>query len=208
MAHCLPYRIWDANNMMSKDRRIRRTQKLLGEALIAVALEKGYRNITIQDVTDRADIGYRTYFRHYAGLDELLMDVAQARLDELYEMLDLPKAGDDVSDPIKVFRESGATLFRHIQDSPKIFKVILLDDHLRFILEPVMKIARDKNEALLAGLPKTNIAIPIAANHIIASTFALMRWWLENDMPHPPERMGEIFADLIVQPTWLALTEE
>lgn len=194
--------------MMSKDRRIRRTQKLLGEALIAVALEKGYRNITIQDVTDRADIGYRTYFRHYAGLDELLMDVAQARLDELYEMLDLPKAGDDVSDPIKVFRESGATLFRHIQDSPKIFKVILLDDHLRFILEPVMKIARDKNEALLAGLPKTNISIPIAANHIIASTFALMRWWLENDMPHPPERMGEIFADLIVQPTWLALTEE
>ena len=75
---------------MSQDRRIRRTQKLLGEALIAEAREKGYKNITIQDVTKRADVGYRTYFRHYTGLDELLVSVAQDRLDKFYEILDLP----------------------------------------------------------------------------------------------------------------------
>ena len=194
--------------MMTQDRRIRRTQKLLGEALIALALEKGYKNITIQDVTERADIGYRTYFRHYAGLDELFIDVAQDRLDELYEMLDLPQAYEEVEDPILVFHRSGEALFRHIQENPKIFRALLLDESLSFTLEPVLKIARQKSETLLSGLPETRIAIPIAANHIIASVFALMRWWLENDMPHPPEKMGEIFTDLIVQPTWLAMTKE
>jgi len=194
--------------MMTLDRRIRRTQKLLGEALIALALEKGYKNITIQDVTERADIGYRTYFRHYAGLDELFIDVAQDRLNELYEMLDLPQAYEEVEDPILVFHRSGEALFRHIQENPKIFRALLLDESLSFTLEPVWKMARQKSEALLNGLPETRIAIPIAANHIIASVFALMRWWLENDMPHPPEKMGEIFTDLIVQPTWLAMTKE
>ena len=194
--------------MMTQDRRIRRTQKLLGEALIALALEKGYKNITIQDVTERADIGYRTYFRHYAGLDELFIDVAQDRLDELYEMLDLPQAYEEVEDPILVFHRSGEALFRHIQENPKIFRALLLDESLSFTLEPVLKIARQKSETLLGGLPETRIAIPIAANHIIASVFALMRWWLENEMPHPPEKMGEIFTDLIVQPTWLAMTKE
>jgi len=86
---------------MSQDRRIIRTQKLLGEALITEALEKGYKNITIQDVTQRADVGYRTYFRHYKGLDELLISVAQEKLDEFYQILDLPLPGELVSDPVR-----------------------------------------------------------------------------------------------------------
>ena len=193
---------------MSRDRRVRRTQKLLGEALIALVLEKGYKHITIQDVTDRADIGYRTFFRHYNGLDELFLDFAQDRLDELYEILDIPEANENVVDPVKVFRESGVTLFKHIQKNLEIFRVLLLDDSLYFTLDPVMKMAREKAENSLNALPEGNISIPIAANHMIASVFALMRWWLENDMPHPPERMGEIFTNLIVQPTWLAMTRE
>ncbi|RLD04962.1 MAG: hypothetical protein DRI32_04825 [Chloroflexi bacterium] len=193
---------------MSQDRRIRRTQKLLGEALIALVLERGYKNITIQDVTERADIGYRTYFRHYAGLDELSLDIAQDRLEELYAALNLPEAGEEVVDPVFAFRESGEALFEHIQKNQKVFQVLLLDNNLRFILEPVMKVACEKSEILLNTLPEPNIAVPIAANHIIASVFALMRWWLSNDMPHPPEKMGEIFTNLIVQPTWLAMTKK
>jgi len=194
--------------MLTLDRRIRRTHKLLGEALIELALEKGYKNITIQDVTERADIGYRTYFRHYAGLDELLIDVAKARVDELYEILAIPSAEIALPDPVQFFRESGQTLFRHIQKNQTIFRFLLLDDTLRFVLDPVQKSACEKTESLLRALPQKNISAAIAANHIIASAFSLMRWWLENDMPHPPERMGEIFTNLIVKPTWLAMMEE
>lgn len=194
--------------MITKDRRIRRTQKLLGEALIELALEKGYKNITIQDVTERADIGYRTYFRHYAGLDELLAAVAEDRLDEVYEILNLPSADVEVEDPVQMFRDSGRALFQHVQDNQTRFRVLLLDSNARFVLDPVMARACDKTKALLNALPQKNISSAMAANHIIASAFSLMRWWLENDMPHPPERMGEIFTNLIVKPTWLVMMEE
>ena len=193
---------------MSKDRRIRRTQKLLGEALIALALEKGYKNITIQDVTERADIGYRTYFRHYAGLDELLLAVAQERLDEIYDILDIPPADAELDDPVRFFREIGQTLFQHVQENQTNFRFLLLDSSLRFVLEPVMKLASEKIEENLQLLPQKNISSALAANHIIASAFSLMRWWLGNDMPHSPEKMGEIFTNLIVQPTWLVMMEE
>ena len=193
---------------MNQDRRIRRTQKLLGEALIVLVLEKGYKNITIQDVTERADIGYRTFFRHYANLDELSLHIAQERLDELYAALNLPEAGEEIENPVNAFHESGVALFRHIEKNQKVFRVLFLDTNLRFILEPVMKAACEKSEILLKTLPNPNIAVPIAANHIIASVFALMRWWLENNMPYPPERMGEIYTDLIIKPTWLAMMSE
>ncbi len=193
---------------MSQDRRIRRTQKLLGQALIALVLEKGYKNITIQDVTDYADIGYRTYFRHYAGLEELFIDIAQERLDELYDMLTQLPADENITNSVAIFQKSGVTLFKHIQKNQKVFQAVLLDDDLHFILEPMIKMACLKTETLLNDLVEPNIAIPIAANHIIASVIALMRWWLKNDMPYSFERMGEIYTDLIIKPTWLALTSK
>lgn len=192
---------------MTQDKRILRTQKLLKEALIAEAREKGYKNITIQDVTSRADIGYRTYFRHFKGLDELLISVAQDRLDQFYEILDLPLPGELVQNPVEFFQNLGATLFQHIQDNLPAFRFLLLDDSLRFVLDPVLERACQKVETILAGLPQENIPAGVAANHIVSSTVSLIRWWLENDTPHSPTKAGQIYTNLIIQPTWLVMTE-
>src|SRR5437879_11312519 len=55
---------WEAI-MDLQDRRVKRTQKALARALIELTLEKGYEAITIRDITDKAEVGYATFFRHY-----------------------------------------------------------------------------------------------------------------------------------------------
>lgn len=39
-----------------EDRRVRRTQKLLKESLVQLMSEKAFKDITIKDITERADL--------------------------------------------------------------------------------------------------------------------------------------------------------
>src|ERR1700736_4728854 len=104
--------------MEIQDRRVRRTQHLLARALIALTLEKGYEAVTIRDITERADIGYATFFRHYRDKDELLKDVLDVVLTELIDLLGpaMPAA-----DPATV----GVLLFRYVQDQSEVVRVLL-----------------------------------------------------------------------------------
>ena len=57
------------------DPRVKRTYRLLGDALVELILEKPYEQITIKEITERAEVAYITFFRHYDSIDELLMQV-------------------------------------------------------------------------------------------------------------------------------------
>ena len=177
------------------DRRVRRTRRLLAQALIALVLEKGYEEVTIRDVTGRADIGYATFFRHYESKDALLGDVLEVVLADLLRLL---KPRQDDEPPAAV----GEALFRYVGENAEICRVLLGDGASTALVRRMVEIGtRDmlcQNEPLERdGL----VPAEIAAHHLVVSSIALIRWWLEHEMPYPPERMGEIYHDLIEHPT-------
>jgi AcrR family transcriptional regulator len=193
--------------MQTTDRRVRRTRRLLGEALIALALENGYENLTVQDVTDRADVGYRTFFRHYSDVDELLLDVVHETRDRLQELLEWPRPSGTVEDACLEAGRNGEIIFRFVQENQDIFRVILLGRGMRFCLAPIIEHVQEQAASIMSDFSGTGTPVEIAANHLVTSMFSLMRWWLANDMAYSPAQMGAIAAELIVQPTWCALGE-
>jgi len=177
--------------MNVQDRRVRRTQHLLAEALIALTLERGYEAVTIRDITERADIGYATFFRHYRDKDELLQDVLDVVLSEL---IDLFSAKQEDLDPVTV----GVLLFRYVQERSEVIRV-LLRSHV--LLEHVVEVATQNVMSEHTPLPESLVPPEIAAYHIVTSSMSLIRWWLAHAMPYPPEQMGIIYHELITRPT-------
>jgi AcrR family transcriptional regulator len=176
--------------MEVQDRRVRRTQQLLAKALIALTLEKGYEAVTIRDITERADVGYATFFRHYRDKDDLLQDVMDVVLAEFIELL--PTARSD--DPTTI----GVLLFRHVQEQSEMVRVLLRSHTLL----PRLIEAATKNVLSDHKVHSDGVVPPeIASYHIVTSTIALIHWWLEHGMPYPPEQMGRIYYELIERPT-------
>lgn len=180
--------------MEIQDRRVKRTQNLLAKALIALTLEKGYDAVTIRDITERADIGYATFFRHYRDKDALLLDVLDVVLDELMALLrPSPPNADPAAD--------GTLIFRYAGEHSEVCRVLLGSPGSA---ELVRRIQEAGTRGVLEGnrpLPGSAVPMEVAAHHLVASSIALISWWLEHGMPYPPERMGTIYSELIVRPT-------
>ena len=184
----------------SGDRRVRRTRRLLAEALISLVLERGYEEVTVREITGRADVGYATFFRHYPGKDALLEEVLEVVLDDLLHLLGPAQAKGQAA--------VGASLFRYVQENAEVCRVLLGDGASpalvrRMIETGTSNVLGQNVPSEVGGENYQNEPVPaeIAAHHLVVSSIALIRWWLEHGMPYPPERMGGIYRDLIEHPT-------
>jgi AcrR family transcriptional regulator len=70
------------------DRRKQRTRRMLRDALLALIVEKGYDDLSVQDITEKADLRRATFYLHYADKDELLATVLREIFDALVKELE------------------------------------------------------------------------------------------------------------------------
>ena len=65
------------------DLRVRRTRKLLGEALVSLVGEKGYDAVSVAEIAERAMVNRATFYLHYEDKYDLLLEVIGATLGEI-----------------------------------------------------------------------------------------------------------------------------
>ena len=180
--------------MELQDRRVKRTQKLLAKALIELTLEKGYEAVTIRDITERADVGYATFFRHYHAKEDLLKEVLEVVLSEFMHLLPSSASGTDHA-------ILGTLLFRYVEEHEAVIRVLLSSPGAASLVQHMLE--AESQGILLDKQPLEGSEIPteIAAYHVVSSTIVLIHWWLDHGKPYPPERMGIIYRELIINPT-------
>jgi AcrR family transcriptional regulator len=180
--------------MLVQDRRVKRTQQALVHALVDLTLEKGYEAITIRDITERADVGYATFFRHYTDKNALLHEVLASVFTELTQLLPLPSR--------TAAFELGEPLFRYVQQHEQLVRVLLHSAESSLLVQSVVEMSA--KHAHESGYQQNKcVPLEIVLYHIVNSTVALITWWLDHDMPYTPERMGEIYHALIEEPSVL-----
>ena len=186
------------------DPRVRRTRRILQEGLVSLILEKEYSAISIKDITDRAEVAYITFFRHYNGIDELLMEVLDEGLTELMRHIATLAGHADGS----ANEMEGKLIFEYIKQKSDLFKILLKSQSVKRIRKAVVQNIAKIFQNSCSFLHRPNSVIPanIASNHMATSLLALIEWWLENKLNPPPPQMGKIYEALIIDGTRSAVS--
>ena len=175
------------------DRRVRRTKQRLGEALVSLIIEKGYDKTTVQDLIDRADVGRSTFYAHYETKDDLLIRWVDQLAAEME--LDMAQQQTDAG-----WIMPSLALFRHLAEVHHVYKAMIGSRGINITTEMVhsslLRHARSGLERRPEASAQTTIPIEVRAEFLAGSLLALLTWWIDNDMPYPPERMDEIYQEL------------
>ncbi len=68
------------------DLRMKRTRKMLRDALWEAIMEKGFEGLTVSEVCERAMINRATFYRHYEDINDLLLRGIDEVFDEIYAL--------------------------------------------------------------------------------------------------------------------------
>jgi AcrR family transcriptional regulator len=175
-----------------EDRRVRRTKKLLKDALIELIMEKGYDTITVQDILDRADVGRSTFYAHYDSKDDLLLGDApyvHLSFEEIRE-----KEGEVQTVP------SFLEMFQHVAEQRPLFRAMMGDEGINIVQSAVMNHWRTTLEARFEWLAEEGRPLPfpalVLANFLTGGLMSLIVWWLHEEMPYSPEEMNAMFMQM------------
>ena len=161
------------------DRRVARTTSSLRHALHSLIGEKPYEAIGVKEILGRANVGRSTFYAHFRGKDELL-------LDGMYDLLRSARlrregAHDSPDDGLLWFSRP---ILDHIADRRTALHGRGVAAQQPAVHQHLQRVIADLVIAELGGADRaTKAAVPadLVAEHI-ASTFVLvLNWWLASD---------------------------
>ncbi|MFC7429125.1 TetR/AcrR family transcriptional regulator [Nocardia tengchongensis] len=180
---------------MAEDRRKRRSRQQLREAFLSLVLERGYAAVTVEDITERADLGRATFYTHYADKDALLDHIVNELIDEMQRRLD----------PVFGVTEKGFTgkavleLFRHAAEERNAYRVVLRGEGdgralRRFIENRSAAATRAFTVRSAAQGVVPRIDVGILARAWVGELLTTLSWWLESDFSMSVEEVtGQLF---------------
>jgi len=188
-----------SNTLTRLDRRVNRTRRQLREALTALILEKGYDDLTIEEITERADLGRTTFYLHYGGKEELLLECIGTTAQELYDQVN-PLISTSMPRTPQMGLTAVSQVFRHAAQNSLLYRIIFKGGAAskveNLIQEFLSEAARPYFEQAYQSDHPSPIPIDVVAHYFSAALLGFLTWWLEADMPYSPDEAASYFTSM------------
>jgi AcrR family transcriptional regulator len=176
------------------DRRTRRTCDRLGMALLELLQDRPIRQITVQQVLDRALVGRSTFYLHFSGKEDLLLSQLEMFLETMSLWLSRTRERSRRVAPV-------AEMFEHIGSQQKIYRALRDSDKLNAFFDLAQDYFTRGIEQRLRESGRmgklTRAELRTQATAAAGSLLALLRWWMDRGAKESPKTLDETFHRMI-----------
>lgn len=179
-----------------EDRRVRRTQKLLKESLMELMSEKAFKDITIKDITERADLNRGTFYLHYADTYELLVATENGVLDDFQDMI----TGSSEVRPGKNLMPILLPIVHYIVENKEICQKLFENNASSQFLGKFKTLVRKNGADLIERLfPACRSSdSDYFYEFVTYGLIGILKKWLDNDTPESEEEIAMISNNAIM----------
>ena len=181
------------------DRRVRRTRRALGDALIGLLHEKRYEDITVQDILDRADVGRSTFYAHFVDKDSLLIDAFRElrRTHSAAPTVDGATGSDGFAWSRETFGWS-LEMLHQFEKASSLYCCMVGSEGCTLAVAELEReldgIVR-QDLARMAGVHPRRVP-DLVVRFVVTSFMAILPWWLENPETMTVKEVDQAFRSL------------
>lgn len=185
-----------AGEEKKEDRRVRRTKKLLTQALTALLQEKQISEITVRELTDLADMNRGTFYLYYKDIYDMLEKIEDSMFEALDRIIDLEgEAPADLRTKEILLR-----LFQFIGENREMCRVLLSPNGDMSFLHRLNGVMREKCLRFFGAAEAEGADgdFDYHYNFLMFGTAGLIRAWVNRDCAESPEQMADL-ADRMIR---------
>lgn len=166
------------------DARAHRSIEALRSAFLSLIERRPFDAVTIREITDAAGLSYPTFFRRFAGKDELLADIATA---EVHKLLALGQTG------------SSLAMCEHVAAHRRLWRTLLTGGAADAMRAEFMAISR----CIADAGPRINPWIPVdlAVPFVAGGLFEILAWWMRQPDDYPAANVAILLDALVIDVT-------
>lgn len=179
-----------------EDRRVRRTKKLLTQALTELLQTKQVKEITVTELTDLADMNRGTFYMYYTDIFDMLDKIE----DSMFEKLDSILAIHENEEVTAQTRPILLSLFQFIKDNQEMCRVLLSPNGDLNFLHRLNQVLREKCLRLYQT-SSTSFGEDDFDYHysfVVFGCVGIIRSWVSRNCPEKPEQMAEMTNRMIL----------
>jgi AcrR family transcriptional regulator len=162
------------------DRRVRKTRRLLHEALVTLILERGWDAVSVRDVCEKADIGRSTFYVHFADKENLLL----SGFDQLHEAM------EQVRSSAKVPFGFLGPLAAHAAENARLLQALYGRQSGQSVQWRFRDVLASLVEAELKLLKVPKAARPLLTRFIAGGSADVLMSWLDHPRGVSPEQLS------------------
>jgi AcrR family transcriptional regulator len=168
------------------DPRQKRSRDALRAALISLMHEQDFDQITIAELTERADTAISTFYRHYANKTDLLRDI----LWSVREQIDAASSDQQMTFEFVLDLNQpppGLALVEFIYADRVFFRRLLDIPQLSLLMDITLELVRDKVQTDTPHWDEHEVDL------IAAMAVGHLYQWIRSDFAQPPAVFARLF---------------
>lgn len=170
------------------------TKALVASIFPALLMEKGYGDITVQDILKRAKIGRTTFYAYFNSKE----DVLKSSINNLRDSLILCVSQDAPKQQSATRLAFSFYFFQHIISHHRIYDdmvgredFFILECYFRRMLTELVTM----DLAITPSSPAQQIKLELIIQHIVGALWSTSIWWLERKQ-FSAEEVNEYFIKM------------
>lgn len=171
---------------MAEDRRVRKSKRAIKQAFIQLLKENNLDRITIQQISDLADVNRGTFYLNYEDKYALLDEMENEQIEEIKGFVDIRKMDLSTKTSDRFIEDFANKIIKnvitHIEHNIEFYQVILNLERKSQIEEQLADIVRSNIKHLIGN--KDNVfGIPenYYLSYVVGSMMSMIKYWVSDE---------------------------